>query len=79
MHHIRYFLALSETPNLTKAAERCNVSQPALSRAITLRDLELSLDMPVLRQIGASTIMDRYRKADEQQRQQAFIQHLRAS
>jgi DNA-binding transcriptional LysR family regulator len=41
MHHIRYFLALSETLNLTKAAERCNVSQPALSRAIKALESEL--------------------------------------
>jgi DNA-binding transcriptional LysR family regulator len=41
MHHIRYFLALSETLNLTKAAERCNVSQPALSRAIKVLETEL--------------------------------------
>src|ERR1700730_9652532 len=41
MHHIRYFLALSETLNLTKAAERCNVSQPALSRAIKALETEL--------------------------------------
>lgn len=31
---IRYFLALCDTLNFTRAAERCNVSQPALTRAI---------------------------------------------
>jgi DNA-binding transcriptional LysR family regulator len=41
MHHIRYFLAVSETLNLTKAAERCNVAQPALSRAIHALENEL--------------------------------------
>ena len=34
IHHIRYFLAVCETLNFTRAAERCNVTQPALSRAI---------------------------------------------
>jgi DNA-binding transcriptional LysR family regulator len=34
IHEIRYFLVLSETLNFTRAAERCNVSQPALTRAI---------------------------------------------
>jgi DNA-binding transcriptional LysR family regulator len=34
IHHIRYFLAVSETRNFTRAAEQCNVTQPALSRAI---------------------------------------------
>ena len=47
MHHIRYFLAVSETLNLTKAAERCNVAQPALSRAI--QDLESELGGALLR------------------------------
>jgi LysR family hydrogen peroxide-inducible transcriptional activator len=34
MHHIRYFLAVCDTRNFTRAAERCHVTQPALSRAI---------------------------------------------
>ncbi len=39
LQKIRYFLALAETLNFTKAAEECNVSQPALTRAIkTLED-----------------------------------------
>jgi DNA-binding transcriptional LysR family regulator len=41
MHHIRYFLAVSETLNLTKAAGRCNVAQPALTRAIKALEGEL--------------------------------------
>jgi len=38
LHEIRYYLALSETLNFTRAAEVCNVTQPALTRAI--RSLE---------------------------------------
>lgn len=34
LHEIRYFLALSEALNFTRAAEHCNVTQPALTRAI---------------------------------------------
>jgi DNA-binding transcriptional LysR family regulator len=41
MHQIRYFLAVSETLNLTKAAELCNVAQPALTRAIKALEGEL--------------------------------------
>jgi DNA-binding transcriptional LysR family regulator len=41
MHQIRYFLAVSETLNLTKAAERCNVTQPSLTRAIKALEAEL--------------------------------------
>src|SRR5579875_1042481 len=41
MHQIRYFLAVSETLNLTKAAERCDVAQPSLTRAIRALETEL--------------------------------------
>ncbi|HEX6144382.1 MAG TPA: LysR family transcriptional regulator [Geminicoccaceae bacterium] len=34
MYQIRYFLAVCDTLNFTRAAERCNVTQPALTRAI---------------------------------------------
>lgn len=34
MYQIRYFLALSQTLNFTKAAQQCNVAQPSFSRAI---------------------------------------------
>jgi DNA-binding transcriptional LysR family regulator len=34
LHQIRYFLALCDTLNFTRAAEQCHVTQPALSRAI---------------------------------------------
>src|SRR5215469_1503376 len=45
MQHIRYFLAVGETLNLTKAAERCNVTQPALTRAIKTLENELGGDL----------------------------------
>jgi DNA-binding transcriptional LysR family regulator len=41
MHQVRYFVALSETLNFTRAAERCNVTQPSLTRAIKLLEDEL--------------------------------------
>ncbi|MBV8455796.1 MAG: LysR family transcriptional regulator [Acetobacteraceae bacterium] len=41
LNEIRYFLALSQTLNFTKAAEICNVSQPALTRAIQKMEDEL--------------------------------------
>lgn len=34
LQEIRYFLAVCDTLNFTRAAERCHVSQPALTRAI---------------------------------------------
>jgi LysR family hydrogen peroxide-inducible transcriptional activator len=41
MHQVRYFLALAEEMNFTRAGNRCNVTQPALSRAIKLLEEEL--------------------------------------
>ena len=41
LHQVRYFLSLSKTLNFTRAAEECNVSQPALSRAISQLEGEL--------------------------------------
>lgn len=47
MHQIRYFLAIAQTLNFTRAAEKCNVTQPALTRAI--QKLEEELGGPLLR------------------------------
>lgn len=41
MQQVRYFVALARTLNFTRAAERCNVSQPALTRAIQQLEHEL--------------------------------------
>src|SRR3712207_5468663 len=41
MHQVRYFLAVCEELNFTRAAEKCNVAQPSLTRAIKLLEEEL--------------------------------------
>jgi DNA-binding transcriptional LysR family regulator len=41
MQQVRYFVALAQTLNFTRAAEQCNVSQPALTRAIQQLEAEL--------------------------------------
>ena len=41
LYQIKYFLALAETLNFTRAAERCNVSQPSLTRAVKKLEEEL--------------------------------------
>ena len=46
LYQIRYFLAVAETLNFTSAADKCAVSQPALSKAV--RKLEESLGAKLL-------------------------------
>jgi LysR family hydrogen peroxide-inducible transcriptional activator len=41
MHQIRYFLALCEERNFTRAAKRCGVAQPSLTNAIKYLEREL--------------------------------------
>jgi DNA-binding transcriptional LysR family regulator len=41
MHQVRYFLAVAEELNFSRAAEKCNVTQPSLSRAIQQLEGEL--------------------------------------
>ncbi len=41
MHQIKYFLVLAEELNFTRAAERCNVAQPSITRAIKMLEAEL--------------------------------------
>src|SRR5258707_14672108 len=45
MHQVRYFLAAVSELNFTKAADRCNVSQPSLTRAIKQLEGELGGDL----------------------------------
>ena len=40
MHQVRYFLAVCEELNFTRAAEKCNVAQPSLTRAVKLLEEE---------------------------------------
>jgi len=41
MHQVRYFLALCEERNFTRAAKRCGVAQPSLTRAIKQLEKQL--------------------------------------
>lgn len=45
LHQVRYFLALAQSLNFTRAAEQCNVTQPALTKAIQKLEHELGGDL----------------------------------
>ena len=55
MHQIRYFLAVCETLNFTRAAETCNVSQPALTKAV--KKLEGELGNPLFFREGKRVLI----------------------
>ena len=57
MHQIRYFLALCEELNFTKAADRCNVAQPSLTRAIKLLEDEFGGEL-INRERGATRLTE---------------------
>jgi DNA-binding transcriptional LysR family regulator len=41
LHQVRYFLAVATTLNFTRAAEQCNVTQPALTKGVQKLEQEL--------------------------------------
>ena len=53
MHQVRYFLAIAEELNFSRAARSCEVSQPTLSRVI--KSLEAELGGDLFRREGKNT------------------------
>jgi DNA-binding transcriptional LysR family regulator len=53
MHQVRYFIALCEELNFTRAARRCGVAQPSLTNAIKRLEAELGATLFHRHQRGA--------------------------
>lgn len=53
MHHVRYFMAVCDTLNFTRAAEQCAVSQPSLTKGI--KKLEEALGGELFRRERSKT------------------------
>ena len=60
-NQVKYFVAISETLNFTRAAEKCHVSQPALTQAI--KRLEEELGGKLISRDGRNTELTKFGRA----------------
>lgn len=55
LHQLRYFVAVAETENFTRAAERMNVSQPSLSQQVI--NLEAEVGHKLFHRLGRRAVL----------------------
>jgi len=72
IHQVRYFLAVANTLNFTRAAELCHVSQPALTVAI--KRLEEELGGPLLHREGRRILLTEFGRLMQPHLSQIFEQ-----
>jgi Bacterial regulatory helix-turn-helix protein, lysR family len=61
LRHLRYFLAVGDALNFTKAAAQLRVAQPALSRKVQDLEDEIGVDLMKLRPRGVTLTAERAR------------------
>src|ERR1044071_6920797 len=55
LHQLRYFVAIADTRNFTRAAERCHVAQPSLSQQIS--KLESEVGHKLFHRLGRKAVL----------------------
>ena len=76
IQQIRYFLAVAELRNFTRAAERCHVAQPSLSKQI--KKLESELGGPLFHRLGRRIVLTEQGELLEPKAKQIMMIHENA-
>ncbi len=76
IQQIRYFLAVAELRNFTRAAERCHVAQPSLSQQI--KKLEQELGGPLFHRMGRQILLTEQGKLLEGKAKTILLEHENA-
>jgi LysR family hydrogen peroxide-inducible transcriptional activator len=76
IQQIRYFLAVAELRNFTRAAERCRVAQPSLSQQI--KKLEQELGGPLFHRMGRRILLTEQGALLEDKAKRILLEHQNA-
>lgn len=76
IQQIRYFLAVADLRNFTRAAERCHVAQPSLSQQI--KKLEQALGGPLFHRMGRRVLLTEQGALLEKKARRILLEHENA-
>lgn len=76
IQQIRYFLAVADLRNFTRAAERCHVAQPSLSQQI--KKLEQALGGPLFHRMGRRVVLTEQGALLEKKARRILLEHENA-